>query len=118
MFHFNHRRESLMGGRKQGVVVVGHQSPIKQLETKYNEFELVIKNWLAKQSLLVEVTIITIGSALQGATIGGFTGTFRKDVNSDFPNPLIPVQPPQAKTSFLKSEVNLFTSTFLNLGHH
>ncbi|XP_050252797.1 chloroplastic import inner membrane translocase subunit HP30-2-like [Quercus robur] len=80
---------------KQGVMVakVMHQqqNPIEQLQARFKELEAGFRAWLAKQSLPVEVAVVTATSAAQGAAIGGFMGTLTNDVSSSIPTP-----PPQA----------------------
>lgn len=67
------------------------QNPIEQLQARFKELEAGFRAWLAKQSLPVEVAVVTATSAAQGAAIGGFMGTLTNDVSSSIPTP-----PPQA----------------------
>jgi len=80
---------------KQGVMVAKlmhqQQNPIEQLQARFKELEAGFRAWLAKQSLPVEVAVVTATSAAQGAAIGGFMGTLTNDVSSSIPTP-----PPQA----------------------
>uniref|UniRef100_A0A7N2MGU6 Uncharacterized protein n=1 Tax=Quercus lobata TaxID=97700 RepID=A0A7N2MGU6_QUELO len=81
---------------KQGVMVAKlmhqqQQNPIEQLQARFKELEASFRAWLAKQSLPVEVAVVTATSAAQGAAIGGFMGTLTNDVSSSIPTP-----PPQA----------------------
>ena len=103
-----------MGEGKQGVLVVGQQNPVTQLQTKYKEFETIFKTWLAKQTLPVEAAVVTATSALQGAAIGGFMGTLTNDVSSAFTPPTPPgaTLSPQAKASLQQAQVNLSLSFF------
>ncbi|KAL8201657.1 hypothetical protein R6Q57_010804 [Mikania cordata] len=68
-------------------------NPITYLESKYNELEDGLKGWLDKQSLPVEVAVVTLISAAQGAVFGGFMGTFAKDTSST-----LPVAPPHFRS--------------------
>ncbi|KAK3042813.1 hypothetical protein RJ639_001086 [Escallonia herrerae] len=100
-----------MGDGKQGVMVVemskglAGQNPITQLQAKYKELEGGFREWLAKQSLAVEATVVTATSAAQGAAIGAFMGTLTNDVSSSLPTP--PPQAalnPQAMASFQQAQ--------------
>jgi len=104
---------------KQGVMVAKlmhqqQQNPIEQLQARFKELEAGFRAWLAKQSLPVEVAVVTATSAAQGAAIGGFMGTLTNDVSSSIPTP--PPQAaslnPQAMASFKQAQV--FVSLFLN----
>lgn len=94
-----------MGEGKQGILVISQQNPFKQIETKYNEVETLIKTWLAKQSLPVEAAVVTVTSAIQGAAIGGLLGNFTSDVSSTFspPSPGASLNP-HAKASFQQAQ--------------
>lgn len=105
---------------KQGVMVAKlmpqQQNPIEQLQARFKELEACFRGWLAKQSLPVEVAVVTATSAAQGAAIGGFMGTLTNDVSSSMPTP--PPQAaslnPQAMASFKQAQVFFF---FLNLNY-
>ncbi|KAM0071039.1 putative sterile alpha motif domain, mitochondrial import inner membrane translocase subunit TIM22 [Helianthus debilis subsp. tardiflorus] len=94
---------------KQGELMVHtpqdfiNNDPIKQLQTKYKEFENGFKGWLAKQSLPVEAAIVTITSAAQGAAIGGIMGTLTTDVAASAPPPAASLNP-QAMASFQQAQ--------------
>ncbi|XP_023756998.1 chloroplastic import inner membrane translocase subunit HP30-2 [Lactuca sativa] len=93
-----------MGEEKKGFLVIGHQNPLKHVETKYNECETLFNTWLAKQSLPVEAAIVTVTSALQGAAIGGLT-SLPNDVSSSFsPPPPTTSLTLQTKASFQQSQ--------------
>ena len=99
---------------KQGVMVAKlmpqQQNPIEQLQARFKELEAGFRGWLAKQSLPVEVAVVTATSAAQGAAIGGFMGTLTNDVSSSMPTP--PPQAaslnPQAMASFKQAQVFFF----------
>lgn len=92
---------------KQGVMVEmsSQQNPIAQLQARFKELEDKFRAWLAKQSIPVEVGVVTATSAAQGAAIGAIMGTLTNDVSSSFPSPP-PQAPlnPQAMASFKQAQ--------------
>lgn len=101
---------------KQGVMVaklMPQQNPIEQLQARFKELENGFRSWLAKQSMPVEVAVVTATSAAQGAAIGAFMGTLTNDVSSSLPN--TPPQAslnPQAMASFKQAQVPLSLTLF------
>lgn len=73
---FHSRINTFMGKRKQEVLAVNKMSPFTQMETNYKKFESLFNNWLAKQSLPVEVAIITATGAITGAATSFLVSTF------------------------------------------
>ncbi|KAL8242720.1 hypothetical protein R6Q59_013022 [Mikania micrantha] len=59
-----------------------NHNPVTQLQAKYKELETIFKDWLAKQSLLVEAAVVTATSSVQGAAIGGLMVTFTSDLSA------------------------------------
>ncbi|GFP84128.1 hypothetical protein PHJA_000556500 [Phtheirospermum japonicum] len=51
------------------------QNPIAFVQTQFKEVEARLKVWLAKQSLVVEASVLAGISVAQGAAIGAFMGT-------------------------------------------
>ncbi|KAF5450558.1 hypothetical protein F2P56_030893 [Juglans regia] len=91
---------------KEGVMVakmMPQQNPIEQLQARFKELETQFKGWLAKQSLPVEVALVTATSAAQGAAIGALMGT----LTNDMPSSLLATPPqgsPQAMASFQQAQ--------------
>ncbi|KAF8379856.1 hypothetical protein HHK36_029305 [Tetracentron sinense] len=87
---------------RQGVLPP--QNPIANMQARFKDLENGFRDWLSKQSLLVEAAVVTATSAAQGAAIGAIMGTLTGDVSSTFPNPppqagLSPPQPPMPSLS-------------------
>ncbi|KAG2701277.1 hypothetical protein I3760_06G037000 [Carya illinoinensis] len=91
---------------KQGVMVaklIPQQNPIEQIQARFKELETGFKAWLAKQSLPVEVAMVTLTSSAQGAAIGALMGTLTNDKSSPLPTPP-PQANPQAMASFQQAQ--------------
>ncbi|KAF1893522.1 hypothetical protein Lal_00002010 [Lupinus albus] len=81
-------------GKNQGTTLVipnglpqQFQNPIHEIQTRFKQLESGFKLWLSKQTLPVEVAVVTATSAGQGAAIGAFMGTLSPDASSVFPTP-------------------------------
>lgn len=94
---------------KQGMVVaklMPEKNPLQQIQARFKELETGFRAWLAKQSLPVEVALVTVTSSAQGAAIGALMGTLTNDMSSSLPNPP-PQANPQAMASFKQAQVGV-----------
>lgn len=79
------------------------KNPLQQIQARFKELETGFRAWLAKQSLPVEVALVTVTSSAQGAAIGALMGTLTNDMSSSLPNPP-PQANPQAMASFKQAQ--------------
>ncbi|XVE58234.1 hypothetical protein DITRI_Ditri04bG0153700 [Diplodiscus trichospermus] len=105
-------------GKEQGMMVpklMPQQNPLELLNDKYNELDNRIKAWLAKQSLPVEVAVVTTTSAAFGA----FMGILTNDISTSLPTTPQASLNPQAMASVKQAPVSSFFLAFIlicNLG--
>lgn len=73
IFSYQITHSIMTKGKKQGVLVVDNQNPLRMLKTNYKEFETHFKNWLVKTSFrdtAVETAITTVAAAFEGGVVG------------------------------------------------
>nr|XP_043609590.1 chloroplastic import inner membrane translocase subunit HP30-2-like [Erigeron canadensis] len=56
--------------KKEVVLVVGNENPLKELDKKCKEYKIFLDQWVVKQSLPVEASIATVAGAVRGAALG------------------------------------------------
>nr|XP_043609592.1 chloroplastic import inner membrane translocase subunit HP30-2-like [Erigeron canadensis] len=56
--------------KKEVVLVVGNENPLKELDKKCKEYKILFDQWVVKQSLPGEASIATVAGAVRGAALG------------------------------------------------
>ena len=60
---------------------------VAQIQKKIQEIDLKVKTWVATQPAHVEVAVVTVASALQGAGIGALMGSLTSDMAANVTPP-------------------------------